>query len=255
MNIPINPFPGLSRLLVVECLKLKRTSTLLMVFALPLLVVLFSTGLAVKSQNLAGFDAQAWQRWWMGVMALWSYFMLPMFIALITGAINGNEHKNHGWCLMLVLPVNLYSLYIAKLLLGVLLTASALLWLWLSGLLATLLMTALGAPGETEYGMVLLNAMPALMLTSLPVLIIQHAVSWRFGNIIVPLSVAVMATMGIVQIGSSEYWVWYPWSYMTMSAMGGTEELRHHAVWLSLAVATGLFWLSTLLAASHKRAG
>ena len=97
--------------------------------------------------------------------------------------------------------------------------------------------------------------MPALMLTSLPVLIIQHAVSWRFGNIIVPLSVAVMATMGIVQIGSSEYWVWYPWSYMTMSAMGGTEELRHHAVWLSLAVATGLFWLSTLLAASHKRAG
>ncbi|MAJ70988.1 hypothetical protein C6Y40_22450 [Alteromonas alba] len=72
MNIPINPFPGLSRLLVVECLKLKRTSTLLMVFALPLLVVLFSTGLAVKSQNLQAFDHQAWQRWWMGVMALWS---------------------------------------------------------------------------------------------------------------------------------------------------------------------------------------
>lgn len=242
-------------LLRVETLKLKRTSTLLMVFALPLLVVLFCMGLALKSQDVSQFDAEAWQKWWMGVLALWSYFMLPLFIALITGAINGNEHKNEGWRLMLALPVNLSSLYFAKLLLGALLNVIAMGWLWLSGVLATFVISAFGAPPPPDFGMQLLEALPVLALTCLPVLVIQHALSWRFGNIIVPLSVAVIATMGIVQIGSSQYWVWYPWSYMMTSALAGSGEIRELALWLSLAVTAGLFWLSVLTASVNKRAG
>ena len=180
---------------------------------------------------------------------------MPLFIALITAAINGNEHKHEGWRLMLALPVSLTSLYVAKFLLGCLLTGLALIILWLTGLLGMALISAFGAPWDPSSGSVLLGALPAIALTSLPVLVIQHAVSWRFGNIIVPLSVAVIATMGIVQMGSSEYWVYYPWSYMMISALAGSEAMRLQAFWLAPAVAIVLLWLSTLRASVNKRAG
>ncbi|OFI36389.1 hypothetical protein BFC17_00470 [Alteromonas lipolytica] len=242
-------------LFYVETLKLKRTSVVLMVFVLPLLVILFLLGLALKSQDVSLFTAENWQKWWMGVAALWSYFMLPLFIALISSAINGNEHKNEGWRLMLSLPVSLTGLYSAKCVLSALLTLLASLMLWFYGLLGAGALTLFGAPFDPTAGAILLFSVPSLWLASLPVLVIQHAISWRFGNIIIPLSVAVVATMGIVQIGSSEFWVYYPWSYMMMATLAGNDELRQQALVIAPALATALFWLSAQFAAINKRAG
>lgn len=242
-------------LFYVETLKLKRTSVVLMVFALPLLVILFLLGLALKSQDVSLFTAENWQKWWMGVGALWGYFMLPLFVALISAAINGNEHKNEGWRLMLSLPVSLTALYSAKFVLSAVLTLLASMMLWIYGLLGVGIMTLFGAPVDSTAGTILLFSVPSLWLATLPVLVIQHAISWRFDNIIIPLSVAVVATMGIVQIGSSEFWVYYPWSYMMMATLASNDELRQQALIIAPTLAVALFWVSAQFAAINKRAG
>lgn len=226
-----------------------------MVFALPLLVVLFSLGIALKSLNLSEMNAESWQRWWMGINALWCYFMLPLFIALISSSINSTEHKHEGWRLMLALPVNINLFYSMKLLLGWLLTVGSMLMLWLFSLLAAQVMIMVGASADLSYGSILLFSIPSIAIAVLPVMVIQHAISWRFSNMIIPLAVGVVATMGIVQIGSSQYWVYFPWSYMLTSALGSTAESQHLAIQLSAGLACLLFIFNLKLVAKNKRAG
>lgn len=242
-------------LLVLEILKLKRTFSLLVVFALPLLVVVFSVGMAIKSLDLSQLNTRDWDGWWAGVIALWCYFMLPLFVALITSTINNIEHRNHTWRLMLSLPVNTLSLYLAKLLLAFLLTLVAVMSLWLFGMLGGLTLGYLSGSYEGAFGYALFAALPKIAIASLPILVIQHAVSWRFSNMVFGLSLGVVATMGIVQLGSSEYWVWFPWSYMLMSSMGSSLATQQYAIELSILVALALFVVSLPFISSDKRAG
>jgi hypothetical protein len=62
---------------------------------------------------------------------------------------------------------------------------------------------------------------------------------------VLPLAVGIGATMGIIQLGSSEYWVYFPWSYSLMASNGGAPEARHLALLLSGAVAVALLAWTT----------
>ena len=255
MNLLNNLIRTLPRFVAIEALKLKRTSVLLMTFALPALVIIFLVGMSLKASDLSQFDEQSWLRWWSGVIALWCHFMLPLTVALVTSSINATEHKNEGWRLMLAMPVNLYSLYIAKVIIAVFLITLTSVMLWVFGLLGSAMLSGMALTADTSWGSPLLTALPAMILTCLPVILIQHGISWRVPTMIVPLSVGVVATMGIVQIGSSEYWVYYPWSYMLMSSLANDVALRGQAIELSLIITPIVLFISLLMAAKHKRAG
>ncbi|WP_269517553.1 ABC transporter permease [Alteromonas sp. BMJM2] len=245
----------ITTILCVEALKVKRSPVLMMVVALPFLVIIFSLGLALKSADLSLYNSNQWTSWWANVNALWCYFMMPLLVALITGAINGNEHKNHTWRLMLALPVNLTIFYVSKLFLSLLFVIVSTFALWFFGLLATLIMYLFGALFDVSYGYTLLVAIPKIVIASLPILVIQHFISWRLNSMIGALAVGVVATMGIVQIGSSEYWVYFPWSYMLMASMSTSVALQEKAVWLSLFIAIVLFVFSLKFISQGKRAG
>lgn len=79
-----------------------------------------------------------------------------------------------------------------------------------------------------------------LAVCSLPIIAIQHAVSWRFQNLVLPLAVGMMTTVGITQIGSSSHWMWYPWVYALM-AVNGAAAAQQQALMLAAAVGTALF--------------
>ena len=76
---------------------------------------------------------------------------------------------------------------------------------------------------------------------------IQHAISWRFQNLVLPLAVGVIGTMGVQQIGSSTYWVWYPWSYPAMAMMGSQVDKQQHAMMLAAIVGVALLAVSAVL--------
>lgn len=76
------------------------------------------------------------------------------------------------------------------------------------------------------------------------VLLIQQAVAWRFQSLVLPLAFGVIATMGITQIGSSEYWVWYPWTYPLTAVNGSMAAHQQQALLLAAGVGAVLLPLS-----------
>jgi hypothetical protein len=116
------------------------------------------------------------------------------------------------------------------------------------GLLATLAAQLLAAARPTPAGMhdfPLALSLAKVSLACLPVVLIQHALSWRFANFVLPLAVGICATMGIVQLGSSEYWVWFPWSYSLMAASGSDPAAQRLALLLAAGLALGLLGWTT----------
>ncbi len=234
-------------LLSVELLKIRRSLALLMMFAIPLMVVVLTTLIACRQHPLAAMTPRLWMNFWGSTSALWCYFMLPLYIALVTGLLNGQEHKNQSWRLMLTLPVSQYQLYLMKALLAWLFVVGATVALAGAATLAAALMVLGGAPVDGAFGFALLPMIAKVALACLPVLAIQHALSWRFQNLVLPLAVGVVATMGITQIGSAREWVYYPWTYAVMAVNGGQAGSQQTALLLAALLGTLLLAASTML--------
>ena len=235
----------------LEILKARRSLALMVMLACPLMVVLLNTGMLLRQAGWDGISPAAWSSFWMGNRALWCYFMLPLYLALCTALVNGAEHRQHGWRLMLTLPVSARQLYVAKLLLALAMLAIA---------HCSLLLRATGAAALLSDGNVLVQpawsmagALLAALLASLPILVLQHSLSWASQNIVLPLAVGVCATMGIIQLGSSEYWRLFPWSYPIMASNGGDLELRDTALTFGLSGGVALFALSVWWAGRRRQ--
>ncbi len=234
-------------LLYVELIKIRRSLALLMMFLIPLMVVLLMTAMIVKRNELAAIGARQWMEYWGGNTALWCYFMLPLYIALVTGLLNGHEHKNQTWRLMLTLPVSQFKLYAVKAFLAWLFVVGATVVLTAGALLSAWILVLAGAGAEGAFSYALLPVVGKVALACLPVLAIQHAVSWRVQNLVLPLALGVVATMGITQIGSSQLWVWYPCTYSLMAVNGGQPASQGQALMLAALVGTALLAASAWL--------
>ena len=234
-------------LLYVELLKIRRSLSLLMMFAIPLIVVVLMTAMLVKRNEIDAIGARQWMQFWAGNTALWCYFMLPLYIALVTGLLNGQEHKNQTWRLMLTLPVSQFQLFVVKAFLAWLFVIGATVVLVLGGSLTVWILVLAGASADGAFSFALLPVIGKVALACLPVLAIQHALSWRVQNLVLPLAIGVMATMGITQIGRSQAWVWYPWAYSLMAVNGGPAARQDQALVLAAMVGTALFALSAYL--------
>ncbi|MET0856102.1 MAG: ABC transporter permease [Telluria sp.] len=232
------------KLLSMELLKVKRSQALWMMFAIPLVVLLLNVLMLLKRFPISALGEAPWMRLWMSSTALWCYFMMPLYIALITSLLNGLEHKNQTWRLMLTLPVSQRQLYVAKALLAWLFVAGANAILVGSISLTILLLGLAGASQQGAFVFPMLAFWGKVSLGCIPVLMIQHAVSWRVRSLVLPLAVGVMSTMGVAQIGSSEHWVWYPWSYALMAANGSDAAMQSQALMLAAAVGAVLFALT-----------
>lgn len=235
----------LATLFRLEMLKARRSLALLAVLACPLMVVLLSTGMLLRQARAGGPGPAAWNGFWLGNQALWCYFMLPLYLALCTALVNGAEHRQHGWRLMLTLPVSARQLYAAKLLLALAMLAVAHVCLLLLAMAVDALPWTSRAEGHPAQAMAV--ALLAALVGSLPILVLQHSLSWASQSIVVPLVVGVCATMGIVQLGSSEYWRFFPWSYPLMAANGSDPAMRREALVLGLTggmvlLALGCWW-------------
>lgn len=234
-------------LLYVELLKIRRSLALLMMFAIPLMVVTLLTSITVKRNALGAIGASQWTEYWAGSTALWCYFMLPLYIALVTGLLNGQEHKNQTWRLMLTLPVSQFQLFVVKAFLAWLFVVGATVVMALGALLSAWVLVLAGAGADGAFSFALMPVVAKVTLACLPVLAIQHALSWRVQNLVLPLAVGVMATMGITQIGRSEVWAWYPWAYSLVAVHGGDAAVQNKALMLAALVGTALFTLSAYL--------
>lgn len=242
------------KLLSVELLKVRRSQAQWMMIAIPLLVVVLNVLILLKRTVLASLDEAHWLHLWQNSSALWCYFMLPLYIALVTALLNGQEHKNQTWRLMLTLPISQRQLYVAKALLAWLFVLGANVVLGAAIALAIGLLGLAGAPLHHAFAFAAPAMLAKVSLACLPVLMVQHALSWRLRNLVLPLAFGVIATMGIAQIGSSAYWAWYPWSYPLMAANGSDPATQSLALLLAAGVGAALFALTALVLGGRETA-
>ena len=235
------------KLVAVELLKIRRSLALLMMLAIPLVVLLLNFAMLVKRNEIGQIDERTWFFYWNGNTGMWSYFMLPLYMALITGLLSGQEHKNQTWRLMLTLPVSQLQLFVVKGILAWLFVVASTLILMTGTALSVGALVLAGASMEGAFPVELLTMLGKVALTCLPVLVIQHAISWRFQNLVLPLAVSVVATMGVQPIGSSTYWVWYPWSYPVMAMLGSDVAKQQHAMLLAAVIGVALMAISAVL--------
>jgi hypothetical protein len=80
---------------------------------------------------------------------------------------------------------------------------------------------------------------------SMPIVMVQHWISWRVQNIVAPLAVGVVATMGIMQIGQSKDWVYYPWAYVMTALNGTAPDIAVRATTLACLVAGVMLLVAT----------
>jgi len=142
------------------------------------------------------------------------------------------------------LPISVRQLYFVKAMVAWAFVVAANLLLAIYIFLVASVLGLLGYSLQGAFEYPVWQAVLAISLTCFPILVIQHAISWRFSNIVFPLATGVIATMGIVQLGSSQYWVYYPWSYTLMAVNGSAPDMQHKALLLATGLGAVLFSLT-----------
>ncbi|MCF6194777.1 MAG: ABC transporter permease [Kangiellaceae bacterium] len=233
------------RLIQIELIKTKRSLALLMMVLSPLVVVLVNILIFIKSDGGMIAD-RGWSLYWLQNYSMWAYFMMPLYIALITALLNGIDHNSCGWRYMMSLPLKQSHLFIAKFILAWIYIQGANIILFISVLMTIVTFDLFGYVGQDLLSFSTSISLLYASVASLAIIAIQHIVSWRWKNIVVPLGLGVIATMSIVQFSSSEYWALDPWAYILMSTNASDSVNQHRAIFYSISLSIVLMSLGSL---------
>lgn len=243
--------------LIVEAQKLKGSLTALMIVLGPLSVVAFAV-LLMLNHGTGIVVEQGWTRFVQGAVAIWAYLVFPLLVALQAASINQIDHAVDGWKRMFSLPMPAGRLFLAKL---------ALLWtvMLISNLLlaAGLIAVAGGwgalsaelPPLQSETVAMVLRSMIACLAGGGLMIVLHFTLSWTFDSFVLPLTVGVVATMMIVQVGSSEYWIWHPWTWSLTAAAASEPARAALAVGLGLTMALAAAAIGAIAARRLRRSG
>jgi hypothetical protein len=122
----------LLRVLHAEALKMKRTIALKMVVLSPALVVLLILFVASQepfSTLKRSGNGNEWTALARSNLCFWALLMMPLYVTLETALLAGLDHSDNQWKSLLARPVPRWTLYVAKLIVVVAMTAASTLML------------------------------------------------------------------------------------------------------------------------------
>lgn len=237
----------LLRALAAERVKLHGTLALRLCYIAPALVVCLCVLQILLSGKVTPMadGGQAWQRFAQGVLVLWAFLMLPLYVTLQSALLAGLEHSERQWKHLLALPLPRASHYLAKwtVLLALVLLAMGLLVLLIviGGWLMMQLRNPLGLAGPPPWEF-LLSRGAAIFAASGFIISLHTWISIRSSSFTVAVASGMSATVaGFLIAQSARFGHWYPWS-MPMQVLAGEGERIH------LVVTAGLVGAATFLA-------
>ncbi len=222
-------FRSLARACRAELGKTRGTLTLWMVLIAPSLVaaVLVLQLLAMTPRGPG--DGNAWASITQGILALWAFLMLPLFITLEAALLAAIEHGQQRWRHLLALPLPRDAHYLAKwIVLALIVVAAHAMFLVLVPLGGWVLMTfkpALGVAGPPPWAMI--ATMAAKCAAASVFLVALHTwIATRWRSFAVACGVGMGATVAGFLIGQSKtYGPWYPWSLPVTTLANGPVDL------------------------------
>lgn len=213
--------PASLRALSAESLKLKGTLALRLCFIAPGLVVALSVLqlLLSKGGQPLATPLLAWERFIQGVMLLWAFLMLPLYVTLQSALLAGLEHGERQWKHLFALPVPRGAHYLGKLIILIGMVALATLVLAAlipaGGWLLVQLHNPLGIGGPVPWAFLGLRA--AVILAASACIIGLHLwIALRWTSFTVAVATGMTATVAGFLIGqSARFGPWYPWTLPT----------------------------------------
>ncbi len=218
------------RAVSAESLKLKGTLALRLCFIAPGLVVLLSVLqlLLSKGGQPLATPALAWERFIQGVMLLWAFLMLPLYVTLQSALLAGLEHGERQWKHLLALPVPRSAHYLGKLiiLIGMVMLATLVLAVLipLGGGVLMQLHNPLGIGGAVPWTFLGLRAL-VILAASGCIIGLHLWIALRWTSFTVAVATGMTATVAGFLIGqSARFGPWYPWT-LPMQVFAGQGEL------------------------------
>lgn len=223
-----------------ERLKLRGTLAARLCLIAPGLVVVLCVLQLLFSANPTPMadGQQAWQRFVQGVLVLWAFLMLPLYVTLQAALLAGLEHGERQWKHLLALPLPRGTHYLAKWVVLVWLVLLAIIFLVLliplGGWVLQHFRNPLGLSGPPPW-VFLLSRSAAIFAASVFIISLHTWISIRWSSFTVAAAVGMSATVaGFLIAQSARFGHWYPWS-MPMQVLAGEGERISFVVLVGLA--------------------
>jgi hypothetical protein len=236
----------LLRALHSEVLKLKRTMALKMTVLSPAIVVLLILFIASQSPFTTlhrNGNGKEWTELARQNLWIWALLMLPLYITLESALVAGLDHSENQWKSLLARPVPRWTLYVAKLIVVMAMTAIATLALLLGILLEGAILPRLQS--EAAFGFpvpwtTIFRDGAEISGSVFLALTIQHWVSLRWRSFSVAMGTGIVATVlsffaaGVAR--KIDSWPQYfPWALPMVMQEGRVHHLEQ-ALLISFAV-------------------
>jgi hypothetical protein len=236
------------RVLDAEALKMKRTVALKLVVLCPavvVLLILFVTSQAPFTTLKRNGDGNEWTVLASLTLRVWATLMMPLYITLETALIAGLDHSENQWKSLLARPVPRWTLYVAKLMVVMAMTAASTLVLLcgtlMDGAVLPRLRSELVFGFPVPWAAIFRDGAQVMGLAFLA-LTIQHWVSLRWRSFTVATATGIVAMVaGVVAVAAAQQtggWPQYfPWA-LPMLVLA--KQPHHIAAALFVSTALGL---------------
>lgn len=216
-----------------------------MVAIAPVIVVGLAFMLIARRQQPYPTAVDPWSAIAPNVFFLWSFLMLPLFIALEAALTGHIEFNGNNWKHLFALPIPRWTIYSGKVLVNLFLILLAslflLFWLGLFGFLILFVRSDLNLVA-TVPPMKLFLVPLVIFVCSLLIIALHSWISMRWQSVVIGLGVGIAAVVASLLLINSDLWHIYPWSIPAVIAgmMMGNIRPDNPAVALANAWNSGI---------------
>ncbi|NLW40050.1 MAG: ABC transporter permease subunit [Tissierellia bacterium] len=206
----------------IEILKLKNSKALWIVTLAPIFMVVQGALNLMRYYDLfTGQGQNVWEQLYSQSMIFYVSILLPILISIVMTLIARIENTNNNWKHYLSLPIDREKVYGIKFIIGCMLVFINILVLISSIIIAGKI---LGIEESIPY-MDLLTKPMATYIAAFPIMAILYVSSIGFAHMAIPLGIGIGLTLPAMIVANSKFWIFYPWTYPIMAALGGDMEI------------------------------
>lgn len=198
-------------LLKIELMKVKRSKIVPLIFVAPLLVV--TSGVANLSSYFTPEYTNAWPAMFIQSALIYAYYLLPFSMIVVCVMIAGRETQNNGILKMLALPVNRYTLSLAKFCVLMFYLFMEMVVFLVMFVVAGMVATHTSGITETLPILYLLKWCVGLFLTMLPSVGAMWAITVLFDKPLLSVGLNLLLVIPGVLVANTPLWIAYPYCY------------------------------------------
>jgi hypothetical protein len=237
--------PDLLRALSAESVKLRRSPILVTAVVLPFIMAFVVNLASSMSPTFRPPNVNVWDYSMQSMISFWSV-ILVFVVPLLTAMLAALEHTNHMWKHLFALSISRQSVYLAKVITGIVLFGLSMIVVFvatiLSGLLLRLLKPELGFDAQIPFGSMLVMTIVSFLAQWL-IIALHTWVGTRYSNFGPAIGLGLVAFLiNIVILPRSDIWQKiYPWALPSNFFKGGLEILSGQVLdWNKAKMSIGL---------------